>query len=109
MPTATVGITATRILAPNRNRTSIILNNLDGNNAVGIIDDPTLTYAQKSIQITGGANYAISLGSAIVGTSRDGSPIYENQRWVTGAWWLISSSGNQEVSYQEIFRCAIRV
>ena len=104
MPTATVGTTATRVLAPNRNRTSIILNNLDGNNAVGIIDNPTLTYAQKSIQITGGANYSISLGSAIVGYERDGTPIYENQRWVTGAWWLISSSGNQEVSYQEIFR-----
>ena len=109
MPTATVGTTATRVLAPNKNRTSIILNNLDGNNAVGIIDNPTLTYAQKSIQITGGANYSISLGSAIVGyeggeAGRRGRPIYENQRWVTGAWWLISSSGNQEVSYQEIFR-----
>ena len=104
MPTATVGTTATRILAPNRNRTSIILNNLDGNNAVGIIDNPTLTYAQKSIQITGGANYSISLGNAIVGTNQDGSPIYENQRWVTGAWWLISSSGDQQISFQEIFR-----
>jgi hypothetical protein len=104
MPTSVVGVTATRLIAPSRNRTSIIINNLAGNLAVGIIDNPQLTYAQKSIDITGGANYAISLGSAIVGTDPDGTPIYENERWVTGAWWLISSSGDQSVSYQEVYR-----
>ena len=104
MPTAVVSESATRLIEPNRNRTSIIINNLSGNSAVGIIDNPQLTYAQKSIQITGGANYSISLGSAIVGTNPDGSPIYENERWVTGAWWLRSSSGDQSVSYQEVFR-----
>lgn len=99
-----MGETVTRLIAPSRNRTSIIINNLSGNSAVGIVDNPQLTYAQKSIQITGGANYAISLGSAIVGTNPDGLPIYENERWVTGAWWLISSSGDQSVSYQEVYR-----
>jgi hypothetical protein len=105
MPTASIAGTATRLVPPNKNRTSLMINNLSGNLAIGLIDNPTLTYNEKSVQITGGQNYAISLGSAIVGYERDGSPIYDNQRWVTGAWWLISSTGAaQTVSYQEIFR-----
>ena len=104
MPTVDITTTATRLVPPNRNRTSLLINNLSGNLAVGLIDNPSLTYSQKSIEISGGANYGISLGSAVVGSERDGSPIYENQRWVTGAWWLISSSGTQTISYQEVFR-----
>ena len=103
MPTADIGTTATRLVPPNRNRTSLMINNLSGNLAIGLIDNPTLTYSQ-SLQITGGQNYGISLGSAIVGYQRTGEPIYDNERWITGAWWLISSSGTQTVSYQEIFR-----
>lgn len=104
IPTMDIPVTATRLVAPNKNRTSLLLNNLSGNDAIGLIDNPTLTYNQKSVQITGGQNYGISLGSAIVGYENDGTPIYDNQRWVTGAWWLIASTGTQTVSYQEIFR-----
>lgn len=104
MPTMDITTSATRLVPPNKNRTSLLINNLDGNLAIGIIDNPTLTYNQKSIQITGGQNYGISLGSAIVGYQKTGEPIYDNERWITGAWWLISSSGTQTISYQEIFR-----
>ena len=105
IPTASIAGTATRLVPANRKRTSLLINNLSGNLAVGIIDNPTLTYDQKSVQITGGQNYGISLGSAIVGYENDGTPIYDNQRWVTGAWYLISSTGDaQTISYQEIFR-----
>ncbi len=103
IPTMDIPVTATRLVAPNKNRTSLLINNI-GDDAVGLIDNPTLTYNQKSVQITGGQNYGISLGSAIVGYENGGKPIYDNERWVTGAWWLIASTGVQTVSYQEIFR-----
>jgi len=104
LPTVDITTTATRVVPPNKKRTSLLINSLAGNEAIGLIDNPTLTYNEKSVQITGGQNYAISLGSAIVGYENDGTPIYDNQRWVTGAWWLISSTGTQTISYQEIFR-----
>jgi len=54
--------------------------------------------------LTGGQSYSLSIGSAVVGTDYLGNPIYDNQRWVTGAWYLISSTGTQTISYQSIYR-----
>jgi hypothetical protein len=105
MPTQVITASPTRLVAPNNRRTSLVINNISENTAaVGIIDNPTLGYSDKSIQINTGGNYSISLGSAVVGVDRFGEPIYDNQRWVTGGWWLISASGSQTVSYQEIYR-----
>jgi len=104
MPTKDITTAATLVMDSNRNRTSILLNNLEGNDAVGIIDDPTMTYNQKSVQLTAGQSYNISIGSAVVGTDYFGKPIYDNQRWVTGAWYLIASTGTQTISYQSIYR-----
>ena len=104
MPTVDITTSPTRLIGANRKRTSLIINNLSGNLAVGVIEDPTLNYSQKSLEITGGANYSISLDSSIVGYENDGTPIFTNQRWVTSDWWLISSSGTQTVSYQDIYR-----
>jgi hypothetical protein len=63
-----------------------------------------MTYNQKSVQLTGGQSYSLSIGSAVVGTDFLGQPIYDNQRWVTGAWYLIASTGTQSISWQSIYR-----
>lgn len=115
MPTKDITTTPTLVMDSNKNRTSIIINNLDGNNAVGILDDPTQTYNQKSVQLTGGQSYSLSIGSAIVGYEFAAKringtikyleqPVYDNQRWVTGAWYLIASTGTQTISWQSIYR-----
>jgi hypothetical protein len=115
MPTKDITTTPTLVMDSNRNRTSIIINNLEGNDAVGIIDDPTMTYNQKSVQLTAGQSYNISIGSAVVGYEFAArringkieyleAPVYDNQRWVTNAWYLIASTGTQTISYQSIYR-----
>jgi hypothetical protein len=115
MPAKDITTSPTLVMDSNRNRTSIIITNLSGNEAVGILDDPTMTYNQKSVQLTGGQSYNLSIGDAVMGTEFEAKringkieylerPVYVNQRWVTGAWYLISSSGTQTISYQQIFR-----
>ena len=104
MPAKDITTSPTLVMDSNRNRTSIIITNLSGNEAVGILDDPTMTYNQKSVQLTGGQSYSLSIGSAVVGSVFLGQPIYDNQRWVTGAWYLIASTGTQTISWQSIYR-----
>ena len=52
MPTKDVTTTPTVIINSNRRRTSIIINNLSGNEAVGLLSSVTDTYNQKNLQLS---------------------------------------------------------
>lgn len=103
MPTKDVTTTPTVIINSNRRRTSIIINNLSGNEAVGLLSSVTDTYNRKNLQLTGGQSYEVSLGSAIVGTNQDGTPRYVNQKRVTNGFVAVASTGTQTISYEEGF------
>ena len=101
MPTKDVTTTPTVIVKSNRRRVSLIINNLTGNNAIGLLSSITDTYNQKNLELTGGQSYEVSLGSAIVGTNEDGTPRYVNQKRVTNGVIVIASTGTQTISYEE--------
>jgi hypothetical protein len=101
MPTKVVTTTPEVIIPPNRRRISVVINNLDGNNAVGLLSSITDTYDTKNLQLTGGQSYEVSISSAVVGVNEDGTPRYVNQKRVTNGFVMVSSSGNQTISYEE--------
>jgi|GEM_PF-4527492 hypothetical protein len=101
MPTLDLTTTPTVIVKSNRRRVSLIINNLTGNNAIGLLSSITDTYNQKNLELTGGQSYEVSLGSAIVGTNEDGTPRYVNQKRVTNGIVAVSSSGTQTIAYEE--------
>ena len=78
-----------------------MINNLDGNDAVGLLSSVTDTYATKNLQLTGGQSYEVAIGSAVVGENEDGTPRYVNQKRVTNGIVMVSSTGTQTVSYEE--------
>ena len=101
MPTLDLTTTPTVIVKSNRRRVSLIINNLTGNNAIGLLSSITDTYNQKNLELTGGQSYEVSLGSAIVGTNEDGTPRYVNQKRVTNGFVAVASTGTQTISYEE--------
>jgi hypothetical protein len=101
MPTKDVTTTPTILVHSNRRRVSLIINNLAGNEAIGLLSSVTDTYNQKNLQLTGGQSYEVSLGSAVVGTNEDGTPRYVNQKRVTNGVIVIASTGTQTISYEE--------
>ena len=55
----------------------------------------------KLRQLGGGSTKAFNISSAIVGTNVDGSPRYEGQRKVTGAFYAVASTGSQTVYIEQ--------
>ena len=88
------------IVNSNKRRTSIIINNLSGNEAIGLLSSITDTYDRKNLELTGGQSYEVSLDSAIVGTNQDGTPRYVNQKRVTNGFVAVASTGTQTISYE---------
>jgi hypothetical protein len=101
MPTKTVTTTPSILVLPNMRRTSLIINNLSGNDAIGLLSSITDTYNQKNVQLTGGQSYSVEIVAAPVGVNQDGTPRYVNQKRVTNGVIAIASTGSQEVSYEE--------
>ena len=101
MHTKDITTTPTILVPSNRRRVSLIINNLAGNEAIGLLSSVTDTYNQKNLQLTGGQSYEVSLGSAVVGTNEDGTPRYVNQKRVTNGVIVIASTGTQTISYEE--------
>jgi len=101
MPTADITETPAVIIPPNRRRVSVVINNLNGNSAIGLLSSITDTYNTKNLQLTGGQSYEVSIGSAVVGENEDGTPRYVNQKRVTNGFVMVSSTGTQTISYEE--------
>jgi len=101
MPSVSVGTTTKKIVNANRNRTGLSINNIDGNNAIFLLDNITESTATGAIQLTGGQTRNYNITSAVVGTNQDGTPRFSGQKKVTGAHYAVSSSGNQTVHYEE--------
>jgi hypothetical protein len=80
---------------------SLVINNLSGNSAIGMLSSITDTYDRKNLELTGGQSYEVSLGSAVVGTNEDGTPRYVNQKRVTNGVIVVASTGTQTISYEE--------
>jgi len=101
MPVVTVGTTPKKIVNANRNRMGLSINNIDGNSAIFILDNIFETASTGSIQLTGGQTRNYNITSAVVGTNQDGTPRFAGQRKAAGAFYAVSSSGNQQVHYEE--------
>ena len=99
MVAVTVTTTPTKLVESNRNRTSLTINNADGNDGIFILD--SMDSNSKIQQLTGGASKAYNISSALVGINIDGSPRYEGQRKVTGAFYAVASTGSQVVYLEQ--------
>ena len=99
MVAVTVTTTPIKLVESNRNRTSLTINNADGNDAIFILDN--MDSNSKAQQLTGGATKSFNISSAIVGTNIDGSPRYEGQRKVTGAFYAVAATGSQTVYIEQ--------
>ena len=95
MVAVTVTTTPIKIVESNRNRTSLTINNAEGNDAIFLLDN--MDSNSKNQQLSGGATKAFNITSAIVGINLDGTPRYEGQRKVTGAFYAVASTGSQTV------------
>lgn len=104
MPVVTVGTTPKKIINANRFRTALSINNIDGNNAIFLLDNIFETASTGSIQLTGGQTRNYNITSAVVGTNQDGTPKFSGERKVTSAHYAVSSSGNQQVHYEEEYQ-----
>ena len=96
-----VGTTPKKIVNANRNRTGLSINNIDGNNAIFLLDNITEDTSTGAIQLTGGQTRNYNITSAVVGTNQDGTPSFSGQKKVTGAHYAVASSGTQTVHYEE--------
>ena len=96
-----VGTTPKKIVNANRNRTGLSINNIDGNNAIFLLDNITESTSTGAIQLTGGQTRNYNITSAVVGTNQDGTPRFSGQKKVTGAHYAVASSGTQTVHYEE--------
>ena len=96
-----VGTTPKKIVNANRNRTGLSINNIDGNNAIFLLDNITEDTSTGAIQLTGGQTRNYNITSAVVGTNQDGTPRFSGQKKVTGAHYAVASSGTQTVHYEE--------
>ena len=99
MVAVTVTTTPTKLVESNRNRTSITINNADGNAGIFLLDN--LDSNSKAQQLIGGATKSFNMTSAIVGVNLDGTPRYEGQRKITGAHYAVASSGSQVVYVEQ--------
>jgi hypothetical protein len=101
LPSVSVGTTPKKIVNANRNRTGLSINNIDGNNAIFLLDNITESTSTGAIQLTGGQTRNYNITSAVVGTNQDGTPRFSGQKKVTGAHYAVASSGTQTVHYEE--------
>lgn len=101
MPSVSVGTTPVKIVNANRNRTALTINNIDGNNAIFLLDNITESTSTGAVQLTGGQSRNYNITSAQFGFNQDGTPRFSGQRKVTSAHYAVSSSGTQTVHYEE--------
>ena len=101
MPSVSVGTTPKKIVNANRNRTSLTINNLAGNNAIFLLDNITEDTSTGAQQLNGGETKPYNIVGTVIGVNQDGTPKYPGQRKVTGAFYAVSSSGTQTVHYEE--------
>ena len=101
LPSVSVGTNPKRIINANRNRTALSINNLDGNNAIFILDNITETTSTGAQQLTGGQTKNYNITSAQFGNNQDGTPRFSGQHKVTSAHYAVSTSGTQTVHYEE--------
>jgi hypothetical protein len=99
MVAVTVTTTPIKLVESNRHRTSLTINNADGNDGIFLLDN--MDSNSKIQQLTGGASKAYNISSALVGTNIDGSPRYEGQRKVTQAHYAVASTGSQTVYIEQ--------
>ena len=99
MVAVTVTTTPIKLVESNRHRTSLTINNADGNSSIFLLDN--MDSNSKAQQLVGGATKAFNISSAVVGTNADGSPRYEGQRKVTGAYYAVASTGSQVVYIEQ--------
>lgn len=99
MVAVTVTTTPIKLVESNRHRTSISINNLDGNDAIIILDNVDIN--SKVQQINGGQTRAYNMTSAVVGVNEDGSTRFEGQRKITGAHYAVASTGSQVVYIEQ--------
>lgn len=99
MVAVTVTTTPTKLVESNRHRTSLTINNADGNDGIFLLDN--MDSNSKAQQLTGGATKSFNISSAIVGVNVDGSPRYEGQRKVTQAHYAVASTGSQTVYIEQ--------
>jgi hypothetical protein len=99
MVAVTVTTTPIKLVESNRHRSAISINNLDGNDAIILLDNMDIN--SKVQQVNGGQSRAYNISSAIVGTNVDGSIRYEGQRKVTGAHYAVASTGSQVVYIEQ--------
>ena len=99
MVAVTVTTTPTKLVESNRNRTSLTINNADGNDGIFLLDN--MDSNSKTQQLTGGTTKAFNISSAIVGLNVDGSPRFEGQRKVTQAHYAVASTGSQTVYIEQ--------
>ena len=101
MPSVSVGTTPKKIVNANRNRTALTINNIDGNNAIFLLDNITQDTNTGTLQLNAGETRNYNITSAVVGTNQDGTPRFSGQRKVTAAHYAVSSSGTQTIHYEE--------
>jgi len=99
MVAVTVTTTPIKLVESNRNRTSLTINNADGNDGIFLLDN--MDSNSKTQQLTGGTTKAFNISSAIVGLNVDGSPRFEGQRKVTQAHYAVASTGSQTVYIEQ--------
>jgi hypothetical protein len=99
MVAVTVTTTPIKLVESNRHRSAISINNIDGNDAIILLDNMDIN--SKVQQVNGGQSRAYNISSAIVGTNNDGSIRYEGQRKVTGAHYAVASTGSQVVYIEQ--------
>jgi hypothetical protein len=99
MVAVTVTTTPIKLVESNRHRSAISINNIDGNDAIILLDNMDIN--SKVQQVNGGQSRAYNISSAIVGTNVDGSIRYEGQRKVTGAHYAVASTGSQVVYIEQ--------
>ena len=99
MVAVTVTTTPIKLVESNRHRTSISINNLDGNDAIIILDNVDIN--SKVQQINGGQTRSYNMTDAVVGVNEDGSTRFEGQRKITGAHYAVASTGSQVVYIEQ--------
>ena len=99
MVAVTVTTTPTKLVESNRHRTSLTINNADGNDGIFLLDN--MDSNSKTQQLTGGATKVYNISSAVVGVNIDGSPRFEGERKVTQAHYAVASTGSQTVYIEQ--------
>jgi len=95
MPSVSVGTDPVKIINANRNRTALTINNIDGNNAIFLLDNITEDTSTGAVQLTGGQSRNYNITSAQFGFNQDGTPRFSGQRklfFLLFRWLMIQSS-----------------